>query len=45
MADRSSRALADALGVAPTMITGGHIGFVLDPNAIAAWLREVLTEG
>jgi pimeloyl-ACP methyl ester carboxylesterase len=43
--DRSSRALAAALGSAPTMFPGGHIGFVEDPRAFAARLREVLAEG
>ncbi|NES28233.1 alpha/beta fold hydrolase [Micromonospora terminaliae] len=42
--DRTSRALAAALGTAPTMFPGGHIGFVEDPPAFAARLREVLAE-
>ncbi|MFR9774940.1 alpha/beta fold hydrolase [Micromonospora sp. MS34] len=40
--DPTSRALATALGTAPTMFPGGHIGFVEDPAAFAARLREVL---
>ena len=40
--DRTSRALAAALGVGPTMFPGGHTGFVDDPAAVAARLREVL---
>jgi pimeloyl-ACP methyl ester carboxylesterase len=40
--DRTSRALAAALGGAPTMFPGGHIGFVENPPAFAARLREVL---
>ncbi|MGC5020078.1 alpha/beta fold hydrolase [Micromonospora sp. DT47] len=45
LCDRTSRALATALGVAPTMFPGGHIGFVEDPAAFAARLREVLAQG
>lgn len=40
--DRTSRALAAAVGGTPTMFPGGHIGFVEDPPAFAARLREVL---
>ncbi len=40
--DRTSRALAAALGTSPTMFPGGHIGFVEDPPAFTARLREVL---
>ncbi|MEH0981706.1 alpha/beta fold hydrolase [Micromonospora sp. CPCC 205556] len=43
--DRASRALAAALGVAPAMFPGGHIGFVEDPQRFATRLREVLAEG
>ncbi|MEV0808745.1 alpha/beta hydrolase [Micromonospora sp. NPDC050200] len=43
--DRTSRALAEALGTAPTMFPGGHIGFVEDPKRFAARLREVLADG
>ncbi|MDZ5443273.1 alpha/beta hydrolase [Micromonospora sp. 4G57] len=42
--DRTSRALAAALGGTPTMFPGGHIGFVEDPPAFAARLREVLAD-
>jgi pimeloyl-ACP methyl ester carboxylesterase len=45
MCDRTSRALADALGVEPTMFPGSHVGFLEDPAAFAARLREVLAEG
>ncbi len=40
--DRTSTALAAALGVEPTMFPGGHIGFVEDPDAFAARLRAIL---
>ncbi|MET8837584.1 alpha/beta hydrolase [Micromonospora sp. NPDC004540] len=40
--DRTSRALAAALGTSPTMFPGGHVGFAEDPPAFAARLREVL---
>ncbi|SBT36976.1 alpha/beta fold hydrolase [Micromonospora auratinigra] len=43
--DRTSRALAAALGGEPTMFPGGHIGFVEDPAAFATRLRSVLAEG
>jgi pimeloyl-ACP methyl ester carboxylesterase len=42
LCDRTSRALAAALGAPPAMFPGGHIGFLDDPNAFAARLREVL---
>jgi pimeloyl-ACP methyl ester carboxylesterase len=42
MCDRTSRALAAALGTAPAMFPGGHIGFAEDPPPFAARLREVL---
>jgi pimeloyl-ACP methyl ester carboxylesterase len=42
LCDRTSRALAAGLGVEPTMFPGGHIGFLEDPRAFAARLREVL---
>ena len=32
LCDRTSRALAVALGIAPTMFSGGHIGFADDPD-------------
>jgi hypothetical protein len=43
--DRTSRALAAALGIEPTMFPGGHIGFAEDPARFATRLREVLREG
>jgi pimeloyl-ACP methyl ester carboxylesterase len=42
LCDRTSRALAAALGTAPVMFPGGHIGFAENPPAFAARLREVL---
>ncbi|MGK8522535.1 alpha/beta fold hydrolase [Nocardia asteroides] len=39
--DRTSRALAAALDVAPTVFPGGHTGFVDDPAAFATRLREI----
>ncbi|MFJ8688765.1 alpha/beta fold hydrolase [Micromonospora wenchangensis] len=42
LCDRSSRALAAALGVPPTMFPGGHIGFADDPAGFAVRLREVI---
>ena len=43
--DDTSRALAAALGVEPTMFPGGHIAFVEDPGRCADALREVLSAG
>ncbi|NES12966.1 MULTISPECIES: alpha/beta fold hydrolase [Micromonospora] len=43
--DRTSRALAAALGAAPALFPGGHIGFVEDPAAFATRLHAVLAEG
>jgi pimeloyl-ACP methyl ester carboxylesterase len=40
--DLTSRALAARLGVEPAMFPGGHVGFVEDPPAFVARLREVL---
>ena len=40
--DRTSRVLADRLGIEPTLFPGGHVGFAEDPVAFAARLREVL---
>jgi hypothetical protein len=42
LCDRTSRALAAALGVAPTLFPGGHIAFADDPAAFATRLRTVL---
>ncbi|MGV9308952.1 alpha/beta fold hydrolase [Nonomuraea sp. NPDC003727] len=44
LCDRSSRALADTLGVEPTMFPGDHVGFAGDPERFAARLRAVLAE-
>jgi pimeloyl-ACP methyl ester carboxylesterase len=40
--DRTSTTLGAALGVAPTMFPGGHIGFVEDPGGFATRLRPIL---
>ncbi|MGP3923291.1 hypothetical protein [Streptomyces sp. 8N616] len=45
LCDRSSRALASALGIEPTLFPGGHTGFVEDPDTFAIRLREALREG
>jgi pimeloyl-ACP methyl ester carboxylesterase len=42
LCDRTSRALAAALGTEPTMFPGDHIGFAEDPEAFAVRLRAVL---
>lgn len=42
LCERSSMALATALGIEPTWFPGGHIGFVDDPAAFEARLREVV---
>jgi pimeloyl-ACP methyl ester carboxylesterase len=42
LCDRTSRALAAALGLEPTMFPGSHVGFLEDPAAFAVRLREVL---
>lgn len=42
LCERTSTALAVALGIEPTMFPGGHIGFAEDPDAFAARLRSVL---
>ncbi|GAA3464734.1 alpha/beta fold hydrolase [Saccharothrix longispora] len=42
LCDRTSRALAAALGVAPTMFPGDHVGFAGDPEGFATRLREVI---
>jgi pimeloyl-ACP methyl ester carboxylesterase len=42
LCDRTSRALAAALGIEPTMFPGDHIGFVGNPEAFATRLRDVL---
>ncbi|NNH68910.1 alpha/beta hydrolase [Nocardia uniformis] len=40
--DRTSRALGDALGIAPALFPGDHTGFVPDPVGFAARMRELL---
>jgi pimeloyl-ACP methyl ester carboxylesterase len=42
LCDRTSRALATRLGLEPTVFPGSHIGFLEDPVAFAARLREVV---
>jgi pimeloyl-ACP methyl ester carboxylesterase len=42
--DRTSRALATALGTEPMMFPGGHTGFAEDPGGFAARLRSLLHE-
>jgi hypothetical protein len=41
LCDRTSRALASALGVEPTMFPGGHTGFAEDPAGFEPVLRTV----
>ena len=43
--DRTSRALATALGIEPAMFPGGHAGFAEDPEGFADRLRSVLVGG
>lgn len=45
LCDRTSKALAAALGIEPTYFPGGHIGFAEDPEAFSARLRAVLHDG
>lgn len=40
--DRTSRALASALDIEPTMFPDGHIGFIEDPNAFVDRLKTLL---
>nr|WP_232805546.1 alpha/beta hydrolase [Glycomyces xiaoerkulensis] len=42
--DRTSRALAEELSTEPVLFPGGHTGFVDEPGAFAACLREVLAK-
>ena len=42
LCDRTSRALAAELGIAPTAFPGGHVGFLQDPSAFVARMRAVL---
>jgi pimeloyl-ACP methyl ester carboxylesterase len=43
--DRTSRAVAELLGIEPTMFPGDHIGFAHDPAGFEVRLREVLKAG
>jgi hypothetical protein len=45
LCDRTSRALATALGTQPAMFPGGHTGFAEDPGGFATRLRSILREG
>jgi pimeloyl-ACP methyl ester carboxylesterase len=45
LCDRTSRALATAVGARPTTFPGSHVGFVEAPVAFSARLREVLSTG
>jgi pimeloyl-ACP methyl ester carboxylesterase len=42
LCDRASRALADALGSAPVLFPGDHLGFAGEPAAFEARLRALL---
>ncbi|SFB25522.1 Pimeloyl-ACP methyl ester carboxylesterase [Amycolatopsis marina] len=42
LCDRTSRALAAALGIEPTMFPGDHVGFTSEPDAFVARMRAVL---
>jgi pimeloyl-ACP methyl ester carboxylesterase len=42
LCDRTSKALAAALGTEPTLFPGGHTGFAEDPDGFATRLRSVL---
>ena len=44
LCDLTSRAPATGLGVNPERFPGGHVGFVEDPPAFEARLREVLSQ-
>ena len=44
IARRSAEALAERLGTPPTAFAGDHGGFMADPTAFAATIRQVLTE-
>lgn len=44
LCDRTSRALAAALDIKPTMFPGDHIGFAEDPKLFATCLRAVLED-
>ncbi|MFI6482633.1 alpha/beta fold hydrolase [Nonomuraea sp. NPDC050663] len=42
LCDRTTRALAQALGIGPTFFPGGHTGFADDPQTFLPRLRQVL---
>ncbi|GIH09060.1 hydrolase [Rhizocola hellebori] len=42
LCDRTSQALAEEIGIEPTLFPGGHIGFAEDPAGFNARLREVV---
>ncbi|MFE4663582.1 alpha/beta fold hydrolase [Streptomyces sp. NPDC056716] len=42
LCDRTSQALAQALGIEPVMFPGGHTGFVETPDSFATRLRAVI---
>jgi pimeloyl-ACP methyl ester carboxylesterase len=44
VARRSAEALAERLGTSPAVFPGDHGGFMADPAAFAATVRQVLTE-
>ena len=44
IARRSAEALAERLGTPPAVFAGDHGGFMADPEAFAATIRQVLTE-
>ncbi len=44
LCDRTSRALAAALGIEPTLFPGDHTGFAEEPTAFARRLRAVLAD-
>lgn len=44
LCERTSTALATALGIEPTTFPGGHTGFVEDPDTFAPRLRDILNE-
>jgi pimeloyl-ACP methyl ester carboxylesterase len=44
LAERTSLALAKALGLTPTIFPGGHTGFADNPVAFAPRLREILEQ-
>lgn len=45
LCDRTSRRLAQALNIHPTMFPGDHVGFTEQPEAFAAAVRDILRAG